>query len=137
MIRRPPRSTLFPYTTLFRSALRLVTSPTGHLRSQEVIEAVPVSPVDWRVCAPAGTSGKTKVAADLVARAGVDVKFDEDAKAGCVTLHVAEGNGYRAADVKTAQCKLPWSYIEAIAGASVGSDVDIKSVIDKNVPLLL
>src|SRR2546430_8844164 len=32
MIRRPPRSTLFPYTTLFRSHLgeRTVLSPTGH-----------------------------------------------------------------------------------------------------------
>src|SRR5256885_13336974 len=29
MIRRPPRSTLFPYTTLFRSALA-VTSKTRH-----------------------------------------------------------------------------------------------------------
>src|SRR5258708_30007771 len=33
MIRRPPRSTLFPYTTLFRSAtkipLRHVTTPVG------------------------------------------------------------------------------------------------------------
>src|SRR5256885_13091378 len=29
MIRRPPRSTLFPYTTLFRSA------PSGHRRSHE------------------------------------------------------------------------------------------------------
>src|SRR2546425_8488562 len=28
MIRRPPRSTLFPYTTLFRSEARAVTSPT-------------------------------------------------------------------------------------------------------------
>src|SRR2546429_6768613 len=27
MIRRPPRSTLFPYTTLFRSDLRLVAHP--------------------------------------------------------------------------------------------------------------
>src|SRR3712207_8053040 len=27
MIRRPPRSTLFPYTTLFRSKERLYTSP--------------------------------------------------------------------------------------------------------------
>src|SRR5438309_8476153 len=27
MIRRPPRSTLFPYTTLFRSARRAKTSP--------------------------------------------------------------------------------------------------------------
>src|SRR2546430_10831592 len=27
MIRRPPRSTLFPYTTLFRSAAKLAKSP--------------------------------------------------------------------------------------------------------------
>src|SRR2546430_7425994 len=39
MIRRPPRSTLFPYTTLFRSAV--------HLRHP----AQPVGPVagDWRL----------------------------------------------------------------------------------------
>src|SRR5690349_23654478 len=32
MLRRPPSSTLFPYTTLFRSALalRLEASPRGH-----------------------------------------------------------------------------------------------------------
>src|SRR2546422_7106850 len=29
MIRRPPRSTLFPYTTLFRSLLELLSAPTG------------------------------------------------------------------------------------------------------------
>src|SRR2546422_5443828 len=29
MIRRPPRSTLFPYTTLFRSPLRLADQPEG------------------------------------------------------------------------------------------------------------
>src|SRR5256885_11535075 len=29
MIRRPPRSTLFPYTTLFRSFLRREVSPPG------------------------------------------------------------------------------------------------------------
>src|SRR5436309_11723126 len=29
MIRRPPRSTLFPYTTLFRSAVRLVSADPG------------------------------------------------------------------------------------------------------------
>src|SRR2546430_17172792 len=32
MIRRPPRSTLFPYTTLFRSALR--ERPAGHDRRE-------------------------------------------------------------------------------------------------------
>src|SRR3712207_8224233 len=30
MIRRPPRSTLFPYTTLFRSLDRLAAVPAGH-----------------------------------------------------------------------------------------------------------
>src|SRR5258707_9007547 len=29
MIRRPPRSTLFPYTTLFRSLLGLLLAPAG------------------------------------------------------------------------------------------------------------
>src|SRR5438034_2650173 len=29
MIRRPPRSTLFPYTTLFRSPLQVQPSPPG------------------------------------------------------------------------------------------------------------
>src|SRR2546427_5814001 len=31
MIRRPPRSTLFPYTTLFRSAARLSSPHPNHL----------------------------------------------------------------------------------------------------------
>src|SRR2546422_3978272 len=30
MIRRPPRSTLFPYTTLFRSPIGTVAHETGH-----------------------------------------------------------------------------------------------------------
>src|SRR5690606_41449347 len=33
MIRRPPRSTLFPYTTLFRSLSRSITSPRRDMRS--------------------------------------------------------------------------------------------------------
>src|SRR2546426_9425261 len=36
MIRRPPRSTLFPYTTLFRSELALVIAPRHPERAQEV-----------------------------------------------------------------------------------------------------
>src|SRR2546426_4408324 len=35
MIRRPPRSTLFPYTTLFRSALRFETGEQGFSGSRE------------------------------------------------------------------------------------------------------
>src|SRR5690349_23982365 len=42
MIRRPPRSTLFPYTTLFRSSSR------GHL-SNSSVKQIPVSgpPMGW------------------------------------------------------------------------------------------
>src|SRR4029450_14162026 len=41
MIRRPPRSTLFPYTTLFRSASKVDqinagTSYIGHIASDEI-----------------------------------------------------------------------------------------------------
>src|SRR3712207_7196595 len=37
MIRRPPRSTLFPYTTLFRSHLRSAASkPYGTLRAAHI-----------------------------------------------------------------------------------------------------
>ena len=36
MVRRPPRSTLFPYTTLFRSGLKVVAEPVyRHLMSVE------------------------------------------------------------------------------------------------------
>src|SRR3989454_6093892 len=49
MIRRPPRSTLFPYTTLFRSAharARLAALPrTRWLKSSRVEETAPLGPV--------------------------------------------------------------------------------------------
>src|SRR3712207_7311095 len=35
MIRRPPRSTLFPYTTLFRSKLRRLVRPRGHRQRRQ------------------------------------------------------------------------------------------------------
>src|SRR3712207_9513106 len=41
MIRRPPRSTLFPYTTLFRSKLRLKMVPSSiDLRGMDSQEAI-------------------------------------------------------------------------------------------------
>src|SRR3712207_8906444 len=50
MIRRPPRSTLFPYTTLFRSTRRIARpqSPRGPLSSA----AVPKSPCSIRHADP-------------------------------------------------------------------------------------
>src|SRR5256885_7162660 len=46
MIRRPPRSTLFPYTTLFRSCERLRRS-----RRAAGFKRYPRSHDDWRLCA--------------------------------------------------------------------------------------
>src|SRR2546425_2939608 len=55
MIRRPPRSTLFPYTTLFRSYrgpndVRLETVPVPRIGSNELLVRVAVMPVRlyWR-----------------------------------------------------------------------------------------
>src|SRR3712207_7314285 len=44
MIRRPPRSTLFPYTTLFRSLPRSLT-----LRASEVAELARLEPVQHQL----------------------------------------------------------------------------------------
>src|SRR3989475_12482887 len=52
MIRRPPRSTLFPYTTLFRS-LRDPLGPETHFASEsfidEIAHAAGVDPVAFRL----------------------------------------------------------------------------------------
>src|SRR2546426_8953703 len=40
MIRRPPRSTLFPYTTLFRSASRRRRSPMRDVHVSAITDAV-------------------------------------------------------------------------------------------------
>src|SRR2546425_7244294 len=46
MIRRPPRSTLFPYTTLFRSSLLLVSACVNALSA-----ALPRGPMIRSMCA--------------------------------------------------------------------------------------
>src|SRR2546423_14212675 len=52
MIRRPPRSTLFPYTTLFRSPLPGIllveTHRHGHVRAGREVRRVEADPVDRR-----------------------------------------------------------------------------------------
>src|SRR2546427_6000522 len=50
MIRRPPRSTLFPYTTLFRSVLGL--APGRRMRDAEARSGQWFSPTSRRPCGP-------------------------------------------------------------------------------------
>src|SRR3712207_9290740 len=45
MIRRPPRSTLFPYTTLFRSRHVDARAPPEHHQVQQRVGPQPVGPV--------------------------------------------------------------------------------------------
>src|SRR3712207_8663282 len=59
MIRRPPRSTLFPYTTLFRSAGSQAESSSP---SQSALPQVPSSPSPPR----ATTSAKTQLQVQTV-----------------------------------------------------------------------
>src|SRR3712207_7806644 len=49
MIRRPPRSTLFPYTTLFRSVTTGTTAPPGVclVRSLPVLGVTAILPRRW------------------------------------------------------------------------------------------
>src|SRR5947208_15961089 len=48
MLRRPPRSTLFPYTTLFRSGLlRCFTSPRFASPDYEFIRSITSSDAGW------------------------------------------------------------------------------------------
>src|SRR3712207_8367692 len=42
MIRRPPRSTLFPYTTLFRSAAQVYNSFSSMLDSDDQLYVIPL-----------------------------------------------------------------------------------------------
>src|ERR1035438_10581912 len=44
--RRPPRSTLFPYTTLFRSAARRFNPPPARWPEETVLINLPVNPID-------------------------------------------------------------------------------------------
>src|SRR3712207_8883435 len=60
MIRRPPRSTLFPYTTLFRSR-RSATRETSAIRRRHAAETIAAHPPAWQSTRPSSppASGRT------------------------------------------------------------------------------
>src|ERR1035441_4070196 len=56
MIRRPPRSTLFPYTTLFRSSYLEMPDEFGPMRSSDTVGAVALDR-DGNIAAASSTGG--------------------------------------------------------------------------------
>src|SRR2546430_15761599 len=50
MIRRPPRSTLFPYTTLFRSADACISSQPGEVERVVLLGGHPNGPAEKLKC---------------------------------------------------------------------------------------
>nr|WP_278707549.1 ATP-dependent Clp protease proteolytic subunit [Bacteroides intestinalis] len=64
MIRRPPRSTLFPYTTLFRSTgkpLRVITKDTDRDYTMTARQALEYGIIDEVISAPNKARGETHV----------------------------------------------------------------------------
>src|SRR2546422_11569891 len=91
MIRRPPRSTLFPYTTLFRSriighrlggglpARRRIVQPEGVVEVRAVHGDVVVQPVSPREAVVAITP---RIDPNQVARAALDRRRSEERRVG-------------------------------------------------------
>src|SRR3712207_8008014 len=68
MIRRPPRSTLFPYTTLFRSQQRLEQLAIAeHARAAELDAVIDAMAEAILVCDPGGNVRRSNPAARLLA----------------------------------------------------------------------
>src|SRR3989441_11749467 len=63
MIRRPPRSTLFPYTTLFRSRTRVIVGEEAANLRRDGVEAASSVPVGVMVETPAAAVMADRLAA--------------------------------------------------------------------------
>src|SRR2546425_8623997 len=101
MIRRPPRSTLFPYTTLFRSDLVLpleldllvVDPPRQHHRAEDGDEIVALKPDISEVLRSEEHTSELQSLAYLVCRLLLEKKKTYGRRAegpGCAHLHPAE-----------------------------------------------
>src|SRR3712207_7127671 len=75
MIRRPPRSTLFPYTTLFRSAVPFLLAAVAVGSSRNVIRGI-----NQRLPLVTGVSGGVMVAMGAIMTLGIYQQFFADRK---------------------------------------------------------
>ena len=122
-----------PFPAYFVSDVLAATAgKIDHLSASEVQAATAVAPPPWRVCAPAGTSGRSlAVHYDMVARPGVDISVAAAGSKGCAEVTVTYTPDFQPASTDLRQCVLPWSYITRIAQAQYGKALDIKGLIDK------
>src|SRR3989441_7113072 len=86
MIRRPPRSTLFPYTTLFRSFLkhRVQAKTLTGLKSYSVLErlwALPTFEIHGITGGFTGDGAKTVIPAEATAKVSLRLVPDQKLKA--------------------------------------------------------
>jgi hypothetical protein len=109
-----------------------ISGTIDHLSAQELVDATHTSPAQWEVCAPAGTSGsRLQVNYDVVTRSGVEVKVTPEPSSACARVTTTLGSGYTPLDARLRQCVLPWNFLTQIAGQAFGSNVDIRTLIER------
>src|SRR2546430_17457209 len=108
MIRRPPRSTLFPYTTLFRSPPAQLTSFIGRERETAAVQEL-LAGTRLLTLTGAGGSGKTRLALEVASRVGARypdgvawVELAPLSNPELVPHHVADALGVRRDGIRSA-----------------------------------
>jgi hypothetical protein len=122
-----------PFPPYFVSqVVQAIGGSIDHLSANELVEATAASPAPWTICAPAGQSGDhLEVRYDIVTRPGVHVAVTPQAGSACATVTVTLSATYAPMDASLRQCVLPWTYLQSIAAAAYGANIDIKGLIDK------
>src|SRR2546427_12669610 len=117
MIRRPPRSTLFPYTTLFRSLVEAASLPeTVFTVWSNVFDRAGIKPGE-SFLVPGGSSGIGVAAIQIVKAVGHKVfatAGSADKCAACVKLGADRAINYKTED-----------FVAAVKEASGGKGVDV------------
>src|SRR2546430_11487018 len=97
MIRRPPRSTLFPYTTLFRSVRQSGAKSTNAALNQSAKPAI--SSGHWRESGPGEIAGRSEEhtselqsQSNLVCRLLLEKKKNKDHPQHCIHLTTTHDN---------------------------------------------
>jgi hypothetical protein len=116
--------------------LRLVLGQRDHLQAPVLLEAVPLTPLEWHVCTPPGTSGRfVQVVSNFVRQRHVRVRVNRLRDPGggfhCVRVRTRALRGYSAQDPPLRQCDMPWDWLNAQAADQGGfpADFDLRPYI--------